>query len=201
MRKAMEHLKGADPKLAVVIERVGPPRIDYFPPDFLSLVRCIVYQQLSGKAAATIFARLKQAVEPEGMTPHSLARLSHDQLRGLGVSNQKAKFLHDLSARTLDGTVGFEKLPQLPDDEVIAHLTAVKGVGVWTAQMFLMFGLRRPDILPTGDLGIRNAMKRLYRIRGAVTADRMNRIGRPWRPYATYACWYLWRSLENGENL
>ncbi|MBI5281064.1 MAG: DNA-3-methyladenine glycosylase 2 family protein [Candidatus Solibacter usitatus] len=201
MRKAIEHLKTGDAKLAAVIERVGPPRIDYFPPDFLSLVRCIVYQQLSGKAAATIFARLKQAVEPEGMTPLTLARLSHDELRGLGVSNQKAKFLHDLSARTLDGTVAFERLPELPDDEVIAHLSAVKGVGVWTAQMFLMFGLRRPDVLPTGDLGIRNAMKRLYRIRGTVTADRMNRIGRPWRPYATYASWYLWRSLENSQNV
>jgi len=194
MRKALNHLRTSDPILAAIIDRVGPCRLQYQEPTFEALVRSIVYQQLSGKAAGTIYGRLVEAVD--AMTPGHLATKSPAELRPVGLSGQKSKYILDLAEKTQAGVVRFQDLPELDNAAVIAHLTQVKGVGVWTAQMFLMFALRRPDVLPAGDLGIRNAMQRAYGLAESPTPERMEHIARPWRPYATVACWYLWRSLD-----
>ena len=195
MRKAILHLKKADPVLAAIIERVGPYRMNYDEPAFASLAEAIVYQQLHGKAAATIFRRLTDLaglpLEPEG-----ILRLSEAQMRAAGLSKQKLSYLRDLAAKTQCGEVQFAHLPELPDEEVIKELTKVKGIGVWTAHMFLIFSLRRTNVLPTGDLGIQMAIRRHYRKRKLLKPAQMERIARPWEPYRSVACWYLWRSLD-----
>lgn len=194
MRQALEHLRHSDPILAAIIDRVGPCRMQYSEPTFEALVRSIVYQQLSGKAASTIFGRVAQAVGE--ITPDRLAAKSAEELRPLGLSGQKAKYILDLAEKTLTGVVRFQDLPALADDAVIAHLTQVKGVGVWTAHMFLIFALRRPDVLPTGDLGIRNATQRAYGLKEAPKPEKLKNLARKWRPYASVASWYLWRSID-----
>src|SRR3984893_489539 len=161
MRKAVIHLKKFDPVLRVIIERVGPCRMSYGPPEFQSLAESIVYQQLNGKAAATIFERCA-GIAGAPLTPEGILKLSDSQMRGVGLSKQKSSYLKDLAAKTAAGTLAFSRLHKMPDAEVIAHLTQVKGIGVWTAQMFLMFSLRRPNVLPTGDFGVRMAMHKHY---------------------------------------
>ena len=194
MRQALKHLRHSDPILAAIIDRVGPCRMQYSEPTFEALVRSIIYQQLSGKAASTIFGRVAQAVGE--ITPERLAAKSPEELRPLGLSGQKAKYILDLAEKTRTGVVRFQDLPALGDQAVIEHLTQVKGVGVWTAQMFLMFALRRLDVLPTGDLGIRNAVHRAYQLKEAPGPEKLEKIAQPWRPYATVASWYLWRSID-----
>ena len=130
------------------------------------------------------------------MTPATVLGFRHEEMRSLGLSAAKCRYLHSLAASTLNGTVDFARLPRLSDEEVVAHLTAVQGVGVWTAHMFLIFALRRRDVLPVGDMGIRNAMRTLYGLKTPPLGPEMERIAKPWRPYASIACWYLWRSLE-----
>lgn len=199
MRKAIDHLKRADPVLARIIEAAGPCRIGYSEPEFSSLARSIIFQQLSGKVAAVIAGRVDAAM-PEGrVTAAGIVSQSDEALRACGLSGQKVRYLRDLAERTISGEIVFEALADLPDDDVVAHLTRVKGVGVWTAHMFLIFALRRPDVLPTGDLGIRMAMRRAYRMRQLPKPERMEKIARTWRPWCSVACWYLWRSLENGD--
>jgi len=195
MRKAVIHLKKSDPILCAIIERVGPCRMEYGPPEFSSLAESIIYQQLNGNAAATIFQRFA-ALAGEPLTPEGILKLSDAQLRSAGLSKQKSAYLKDLAAKTAAGLLEFSRLHELPDDEVIQHLTQVKGIGVWTAHMFLMFTLRRPDILPTGDYGIRAAMKKHYRKRKMPKPKDMEKIARAWSPYRSIACWYLWRSLD-----
>lgn len=158
-----------------------------------------MYQQLSGKAAGTIHARF-QALFPAGEpTPERLVKLTDEQLRGVGLSRQKTLYLRDLSQKILDDSLPLDEIESMTDDEVIAHLVQVKGIGRWTAQMFLMFRLGRPDVLPELDLGIQNAVKRAYRMRKRPTPKQVKRIGAKWSPHATVACWYLWRSLDNGD--
>lgn len=195
MRKALNHLKNCDPVLRGIIERVGPFRMEYGPPEFHSLAESILYQQLNGKAAATIFARFV-ALTGDPVTPEGILKLSLEQLRGVGLSKQKSAYLRDLAEKTASGLLDFSKLADLPDEEVIAHLTQVKGIGVWTAQMFLMFTLRRPDVLPTGDYGVQAAIKKHYRKRKLPKPKDMEKIARRWAPYRSIACWYLWRSLD-----
>lgn len=195
MRKALNHLKNCDPVLRGIIERVGPFRMEYGPPEFHSLAESILYQQLNGKAAATIFARFV-ALTGDPVTPEGILKLSLEQLRGVGLSKQKSAYLRDLVEKTASGLLDFSKLADLPDEEVIAHLTQVKGIGVWTAQMFLMFTLRRPDVLPTGDYGVQAAIKKHYRKRKLPKPKDMEKIARRWAPYRSIACWYLWRSLD-----
>jgi DNA-3-methyladenine glycosylase II len=197
MRKALNHLKKSDPVLREIIERVGPYKIEYREPVFQTLVRSIVYQQLSGKAALTIFNRLQAAAKEDPITPESILRLRPARMRKLGLSGQKLKYIRELARMTRDGEVDFERCLTIADVEVIEHLTRVKGIGVWTVQMFLMFALRRHDVLPTGDLGIRAAMKKAYALKELPKPDEMERIAAAWRPYCTVASWYLWRSLDN----
>jgi DNA-3-methyladenine glycosylase II len=195
MRKAVNHLKKSDPILAGIIERIGPCRMEYGEPTFHSLAEAILYQQLNGKAAVTIFNRFT-ALAGDPLTPAGILKLSDAQMRGVGLSKQKTAYLRDLAEKTQAGLLEFERLPELSEEEVIAHLTQVKGVGVWTAHMFLMFTLRRPDILPVGDYGVQAAIKKHYRKRQWPKPAIMEKIARPWSPYRSIACWYLWKSLD-----
>jgi DNA-3-methyladenine glycosylase II len=165
---------------------------------FDHIVRAIVYQQLSWRAAQTIYGRL---VDHFGGRPQpaELLRTREASLRACGLSRQKLGYLLDMAAKARSGEVGFEALHELTDEEVIAALRKVKGVGVWTAQMFLIFRLGRPDVLPTTDLGIQKAVQRAYRLRKLPTPVRVQRLGASWRPFASVASWYLWRSLDAPE--
>jgi DNA-3-methyladenine glycosylase II len=201
MRKAISWLKKTDPVLNGLIEKVGPCHIRYLEPDFESLVKSIVYQQLSGKAASTIFGRLSAAAGDGRLTPASTLRLTPDQMRTLGLSRQKIAYIRDIASQTRSRDVDFDALPAMPDDEVTRVLTGLKGVGVWTAHMFLIFALRREDVLPSGDLGIRAAVRKVYGLEAVPTPSEVEEMGEMWRPYRTIASWYLWRSLEPDANL
>src|SRR5947207_2994788 len=221
MRKAVLHLKKSDPVMRGIIERIGPFKMQYGEPTFHSLAEAIVYQQLNGKAALTIFKRFA-ALTGEPLTPEGILKVTADQMRSAGLSKQKSSYLLDMAERAHRGELDFLRLPELSEDEVIAHLTQVKGVGVWTAHMFLMFTLRRPNILPIGDFGVRMAMYKHYLEKRASrngtgrvtvkkksknskplkvkivlpTPEQMEKIAKRWEPYRSIACWYLWQSLE-----
>jgi DNA-3-methyladenine glycosylase II len=195
MRKAILHLKKADPILAGIIESVGACKMNYDEPAFASLAEAIVYQQLHGKAAATIFKRLTD-LAGDPLTPDGILKLSEAEMRAVGLSKQKLSYLRDLAAKTQSGELDFTSLSELSDDEVIKRLTQVKGIGVWTAHMFLMFSLRRPDVLPVGDLGVQMAIRKHYRKRRLPKPAQMEKIAKSWSPYRSVACWYLWRSLD-----
>jgi DNA-3-methyladenine glycosylase II len=221
MRRAVSHLKKSDPVMRAIIERIGPCRMEFGPPEFHSLAESIIYQQLNGRAAVTIFERFT-AVAGEPLTPDRILKLSDEQMRSVGLSKQKSAYLKDLAAKTAAGVVDFSRLATLPDAEVIEHLTQVKGIGVWTAQMFLMFTLKRENVLPTGDFGVRMAMYKHYldrqRAKAAKktstgnksaaakkapkrkiklpTPEQMEKIARCWEPYRSVACWYLWQSID-----
>jgi DNA-3-methyladenine glycosylase II len=196
MRKAILHLKKADPILGSMIQRVGGYRIEYRDPDFQTLVRSIVYQQLSGRVASVIFGRLAALLPGSAITPANILNLTPAKMRRAGLSKQKTNYIRDLARKTARGKLKFELLPGLSDDEVIEHLTQVKGIGVWTAHMFLIFALRRPDVLPVGDLGVRSAMRKAYGLEELPRPEQMAELAASWRPYCSVASWYLWRSLE-----
>jgi DNA-3-methyladenine glycosylase II len=195
MRATLQHLR-KDPVLAGIIARVGPCAMQFREPTFETLVRSIVYQQLSGKVASVIFKRLHEAAGEEHLTPAGIMRMRPERMRRVGLSGQKTLYIRELAKHSRRGKIVFETLPEMDDAEVIAHLTQVKGIGVWTAQMFLMFALRRPDILPVSDLGIRSAMKKAYGLKELPKPGEMEKIAAAWKPHTTIACWYLWRSLE-----
>jgi DNA-3-methyladenine glycosylase II len=163
---------------------------------FTALTHAIISQQLSSKAAGTIAGRF-DALCGGRPTPGGIAAVSDAQLRVVGLSGQKVRYVRDLCARVADGSLPLQRLDALADDQVIEALTQVKGIGRWTAEMFLMFRLHRPDVLPVGDLGIVKAVQRAYRLRKTPDAARLEQIGEPWRPYRSVACWYLWASLDN----
>ena len=196
MRKAINHLK-KDPVLAAIIRRTGPFTIDYREPVFETLVRSIVYQQLSGRVASVIFGRLKAALGDGPMTPAAILKLRPERMRRLGLSAQKTLYIRELAKHTKKGSVVFDGLPDMDDQSVVEHLTQVKGIGVWTAHMFLIFALRRPDVLPTGDLGIRMAMQKAWNLAELPKPQEMETLAAKWRPWASVASWYLWRSLDN----
>src|SRR5579862_1214528 len=221
MRKAVTHLKKSDPILRKIIARIGPCRMQFGPPEFHSLAEAIVYQQLNGRAAVTIFNRFA-ALAGEPLTPEGILKLSDEQMRSVGLSKQKSSYLKDLADKTASGQLDFSRLADLADEDVIEHLTQVKGIGVWTAQMFLMFTLKRQNVLPSGDFGVRMAIYKHYleaqrtkRVRNSSaekksavakkvrkrkiklpTPEQMEKIAKCWEPYRSVACWYLWRSLD-----
>jgi DNA-3-methyladenine glycosylase II len=198
-QKARLHLIRRDPVLGVAVKRIGPcglagrQRKDHL----TALVGAIVSQQLSTKAAATIFGRFA-ALFPDGEIPDAAAihALRDDELRGVGLSGQKIGYLRDLCSRIADQRLQLDELEALDDEIVIERLTSVKGFGRWTAEMFLMFRLHRPDVLPVGDLGIVTAIQRLYKLRKRPDAKRILKIGEAWRPYRSVASWYLWQTLQ-----
>lgn len=194
---AKRHLSKADPKLSLVIKRVGPCRLHAVAPRdaFEALCMSIASQQLSTKAAATIFGRFCDLFPNRKPTPDVVMTLTDDQIRAAGFSRPKITFIRDLAARVLDGRLDLARLKQHSDDEVMEQLVAVKGIGRWTAEIFLMFRLGRPDILPAGDLGLMNAVHRAYGLRKRPDARRLRKMGEAWRPYRSIAAWYLWQSL------
>jgi len=196
IKSAIRYLRKQDAVLAEIIKRVGPCKINTKRNRFLTLVRSIISQQISVAAARTINKRLVDLVSPATLNAKALCKFSVDDLRAAGVSRQKASYILDLSDKVHSGVVNLRKLSRMSNEEVVEKLILVKGVGVWTAQMFLMFSLGRLDVLPTGDLGIQNAMKKNYRIRGAVNPARMEKIASNWAPYRTIGCYYMWQSLE-----
>ena len=200
MQDAIHHLRRNDPVLSAIIDQVGDYQIRFRDPNFESLTKAIVFQQLSGKVASVIYGRLEAAVKGK-VTPEEVLRLRPDRMRRLGLSKQKTIYIRDLARHARDRRVAFEELAALADHEVIERLTQVKGIGVWTVHMFLIFALRRNDVLPTGDLGIRNAIRKAYALEELPTPAEMEVMAVKWRPYCSVASWYLWRSLEPDANL
>ena len=200
MQEAIHHLRRNDPVMSAIIERVGAYAIRFREPNFESLVKAIVFQQLSGKVATVIYSRVAAAVKGN-MTPEEVLKLRPARMRKLGLSKQKTVYIRDLARHARDRRVAFEELAALPDQEVIERLTRVKGIGEWTVHMFLIFALRRNDVLPTGDLGIRNAIRKAYGMEELPTPAEMQAMASKWRPYCSVASWYLWRSLEPDANL
>jgi DNA-3-methyladenine glycosylase II len=198
-------LECGDPVMAALVESIGPldrgARLRGRPDDaYGSLVRTIVGQQLSMKAARTIYARLIALFGDNPPTPAELIAAEETALRAAGLSRQKIGYLRDLATRVQNGELELDALHELPDEEVSARITAVKGLGQWSADMFLMFHLRRPDVLPAGDLGIRRAVEKVYRLPGLPDQDALRILAEPWRPWRTLACLYLWETLKSRPN-
>ncbi len=200
-RAALAHLKNADPVIGRIITRVGPYRLQprREGTHYHALVRAIVFQQLSGKAASTIYGRLCALYPRQNPRAELLLATTDEVLRGAGLSRQKIGYLRDLATRVATRSLPLAHLGRLSDDAIIEHLVQVKGIGRWTVQMFLMFRLGRPDVLPELDLGIQTAIQRAYGLKKRPAPKDVLRIGAKWRPYASVASWYLWRSLENGN--
>jgi DNA-3-methyladenine glycosylase II len=197
MRKAILHLKRADPVMRAIIDRVGAYKIQYREPSFETLVRSIVYQQLSGKVASVILGRLIALLTEGKVTPEAILKLTPARMRKAGLSKQKTAYIRDLARKTNKGLVKFEALGEMSDQEVIEHLTQVKGIGVWTAHMFLIFALRRLDVLASGDLGVRIAIRKAYQLEELPLPKQVEELAAAWRPYSSVAVWYLWRSLDS----
>jgi DNA-3-methyladenine glycosylase II len=191
----------ADPVLGAIIKRYGPCRLAEHATAsrFISLVRALVSQQLSVKAAATIFSRFLALFPDDGSSPapEAVLQVPVERLRGVGLSRQKASYLHDLSMRLVDGTLRLDQLDDLSDEQVMAALTAVKGVGRWTAEMILIFQLGRPDVLPVDDVGLLRSIQTAYGLRRRPSEKQVLRMGESWRPYRSIASWYLWAALDN----
>jgi DNA-3-methyladenine glycosylase II len=198
VRRAEAHLAAADPILAALIAEHGPyePRPGTDP--YSSLVRAILYQQLAGAAARAIDRKWRALYSEDGRTPTPAEILgtSDEQFRSAGVSRQKAAYLRDLAQHVTDDRLDFAVIGKLPDDEVIARLTDVHGVGEWTAHMFLIFELGRPDVLPVGDLGVRKGMQLAYHLEAMPTPARARELGAPWAPFRSVGAWYMWRAAE-----
>lgn len=195
MHTATLHLRESDPVMAGIIERVGPYNLVPREPTFETLARSIAFQQLSGKAAGTIFGRLRKAVGRR-FTASAFLRLTEEELRACGLSRQKIASLTDLAERVARREIQFHRLTDLEDEEIIERLSQVRGVGVWTVQMFLIFALQRPNVMPLADLGIRNAVRKAYGLSELPTAAELLVLAEKWHPYCSIASWYLWRSLD-----
>jgi len=198
VRLAENHLRTSDPVMASIIKEIGrcglvrSKRAD----PFIAIVEAIIWQQLSGKAARTIYERFLKIFPNGRPTPATILATPDEAMRAAGLSRGKVAYLRDLSTKVLDGTVHLESLETMANDDVVAAMTKVKGIGQWSAEMFLMFRLQRADVLPVGDLGIVKAIQRHYRLRKTPTPERMLKIAESWRPYRSVATWYLWASLD-----
>ena len=196
IKRGVRHLRQSDPILREVIRRAGPYALKLKRDRFQALVYSILAQQISGKAAAAMRKKLEDLAGPEGLTPRRISALSFEELRGAGLSRQKASYILDLAQRVHTGTLTLDRLARCSDDTVIESLIEVKGIGVWTAHMFLIFSLGRLDVLPHGDYGVRSAIQKLYGLEELPDRETCHRIAERWRPYASIASWYCWRSLE-----
>lgn len=194
---AVAHLKRVDPILGDVIDRVGGYLIPRRPERFQALVRAIIFQQLAGRAAQTILDRFVKAVGGKRFpTPALVLAASDETLRAAGLSRGKMGYIRDLAGHVRDRTLSFHRFPGMDDDAIIADLTRVRGIGRWTAEMFLMFNLHRPDVFPVDDLGVRNAVARLYAMSAPPPPKELREFGERWRPYRSVAAWYLWQSMR-----
>jgi DNA-3-methyladenine glycosylase II len=196
VRRAKRHLCSADPLLAAVIRRVGTFALKPEPGGYEILVRSILSQQISTAAARTIRGRLQEMLPGGRICPEAIQAMSDADLQQAGISSQKRSYLRDLTARTLDGSVNFRRLACRADEDAIAELIQVKGIGRWTAQMYLIFSLGRPDVFAPDDLGLRNAIRRLYKLPDDTPRSGFELLAAAWAPYRTVASWYLWRSLD-----
>ena len=198
--RARRFLMRRDPVLRAIIARCGPCGLDgdRGTDAFSAIIEAIVSQQLSTRAVATIFGRVRGLFPPDGQpTPRDLLNASDAALRAAGLSRQKISYMRDLSHKVLDGSLALDRLGDMTDEEVIEAMTRVKGIGRWSAEMMLIFRLRRRDVLPVGDLGIVKAVQKAYKLRKRPAPERILNIGERWRPYRSVASWYLWASLEN----
>ena len=199
-RSIARHLARSDPVMAGIIRRVGLHEPPVRPSGFPALARAIIYQQISGAAGASILRKIQRTAGTRAMPPpHWFLASSDGTLRSAGISPQKIRYLWDLASHVADRRIDFHRFPHMTDEEITEHVSAVHGIGRWTAQMFLLFSLGRPDVLPTGDRGVRRAVQRSYGYRGLPAERTVERIGRPWAPWRSHATYYLWRSLENTE--
>jgi DNA-3-methyladenine glycosylase II len=196
IRKARRHLRAADPVMKAVIDAVGPFTLSLERDRFGMLVRSIISQQISGSAASSICRRLREFAGPEGLKPANLAQFTVEQLRSVGLSSQKATYMADLARKVNDGTVDLRQIGRFSDEQIVEHLTQVKGIGRWTAQMFLIFSLGRLDVFPHDDLGVKSAIRDRYGLADLPDKATALAIAAPWRPYATVASWYCWQSLD-----
>lgn len=193
---ARRHIVKADPVMRSIVKRVGAYEIDVRGAPYEALLRAILYQQLAGAAAAAIERRFLAIFGDRIPESHELIATSDEQLRAAGVSRQKAGYMRSLAEHFAEGTLSDRHLRGASDDEVIAHVTRVKGIGRWTADMLLLFCLGRPDVLPVGDLGVRSSMRNAYNLDDLPTPAQMEEIAEPWRPYRSAATWYLWRHTD-----
>lgn len=196
--KARRHLMRRDPRLGALVKTIGPCGLAaaHEMDRFGLLVRSIVSQQLSAKAAMTIHGRVLAALGAGQATPAAMLAIEEDRLRACGLSRAKVASVRDLATKVTDGSLALDALDAMDDDAVIEAMTQVRGIGRWSAEMFLIFRLGRPDILPVGDVGVQRAMRAVYGLRKHPSPARMTELARPWRPYRSVACWYLWRSLD-----
>ena len=195
LQSALEHLR-KDPVMRGLIEKYGRLEFRVHQEDlFAEIVDCIVSQQLSGKVAAVIYSRFEGLFPEKKVQPEAILKIDDSKLRSVGISWAKVKYIKDLAGKTIDGTLQLAKLASLPDEEVIEHLTQVKGIGRWTAEMILMFTLRRPDVFSLGDLGLRTAVSQLYFVERS-DVIKIEEISRQWSPHRSLASRYLWKSLE-----
>jgi DNA-3-methyladenine glycosylase II len=195
--EAIAHLRSADPIMAAIIDRVGPLKINYRRERFPALVQAIIFQQLAGRAAQTIHDRFVLAIGGGIPTPEAVLAATDEALRGAGLSRGKMAYIRDLASHVQGRLLDFKRFPRMTDDEVVAHLTCVKGIGRWTAEIFMMFNLRRPDILPVDDLGVRMAVMKAYGLPVPPPPKELREFGERWKPHRTAAAWYLWRSLQS----
>ncbi len=199
LQEAAEYLKGHDPVLRPVIEQYGPCTIEPHRDYYRELVESIVGQQLSVKAASAIRHKFLELFDGTFPEPRAILNKTPEELRAAGLSWAKAKYIQDLAQHVLDGRIKFDHFDSLSNDEIIAELTDIKGVGEWTAHMFLMFLMGRLDVLPVGDLGIKNGIRALYNLKTVPTPDQIRKIAKKyhWHPYESVASWYIWQSLDN----
>ncbi|CAM6083324.1 unnamed protein product [Calypogeia fissa] len=198
LAKALEHLKSADPLLKTVIEMHDAPKFEKCESAFTALCRSIVFQQLATKAASVIFGRLVTLCEGlDNLTPTTISQLSAEQMREIGISGRKASYLHDLAANFLSGALSDSSIYDMDDESLIKALIAVKGIGMWSVHMFMLFSLHKPDVLPVSDLGIRKGLQKLYKLKDLPNPDQAEKIAASWQPYRSLGAWYIWRVLSN----
>ena len=197
--KAIRHLRRSDPQMAQVIRTVGPCTLTRRGGTFSLLAKSILSQQISTHAARTIRRRLEAVMPHRQISAAGVMQLSDADFQAVGVSQQKRRYLRDLADHVVNGQLSFRRLARLPDEDVISELIVVKGIGRWTAQMFLLAGLGRPDIFAPDDLGLQNAIQKIYSLRGKPSLRKLEAITRPWAPYRSVASWYLWQSLSVDE--